>query len=450
MKKNNVFTLFFIFFTMQLTAQCPNYSRSGIHVVQSGENLYRISKKYNVTTFELAQWNNISTGITLYACQELVVSDPGYSNNSATYYQDDLVDRGTDNYAYNDSDNSNYNANTNYTANSYVKQSGNRHTIKAGETISGLADLYGYTEQRFRNINLIQPGEELTVGSVILSSDCACDRISTYDDLNNQVRNSVTNANRTNRTRANNNNRNTFQDRGNNQNSGRDYDDFYDNPQGNVQNNNNTPPPAQLIASRNNSSAPTAYGAGSENRRISGSPAPIAATYMSSEEMAMMDEINLMRSNPGGYITYVEQYKRDIQSGKSFGSSIAVCDELIAELRRTPPLSILKPAPCIYNAAKKHGLDQKARGSTGHDGSDGSWPWDRVKRECSQMTDGNENLVGGPADVREAVILLLVDDGIPSRGHRKTLLNKDWVYGATYKIGKVGFMPNCWVQKFGY
>ena len=66
------------------------------------------------------------------------------------------------------------------------------------------------------------------------------------------------------------------------------------------------------------------------------------------------------------------------------------------------------------------------------------------------MTDGNENLVGGPADVREAVILLLVDDGIPSRGHRKTLLNKDWQYGATYKIGKVGYMPNCWVQKFGY
>lgn len=429
MKKNNLFTLFFIFFASQLIAQCPNFSRPGVHVVQSGENLYRISKRYNVTTFDLGQWNNIPTDITLYACQELVVSGPTY-NNKVTYYGNDFVERGNDNYTYAN--------NTNYEGSNYIKQGGNRHTIQAGETISGLAELYGYTEQRFRNINLVQAGEELSVGSVILSSDCACDRITTYDDLNNQVRPNGRNTSTT-----------ILRDRGGNQNIGRDYDRFYDNPQGNIQS-NNTPPPAQLITSRNNPYTPTTYGTRAESRRISGTSASINATYMSSEELAMMEEINLLRSNPARYIPYIEQYKRDIQSGKSFGSSLAVCDELIAELRITPPLSILQPTPCIYNAAKKHGLDQKARGSTGHDGSDGSWPWDRVKRECTQMTDGNENLVGGPADVREAVILLLVDDGIPSRGHRKTLLNKNWLYGATYKIGKVGYMPNCWVQKFGY
>jgi len=443
MKKNNLFSLFFIFSMTQLIAQCPNFSRPGVHVVQSGENLYRISKRYNVTTFDLAQWNNIPVDITLYACRELIVSSPVYSDNNATFNQHDFVERGNDNYSYTD--------NANYGTLSYAKQGGNRHTIQAGETISGLAELYGYTEERFRNINLLQPGETLTVGSVILSSDCACDRISTYDDLNNQVRNSTATSNRVNRTGGRNNvtSTNIIQDRGGNQYLGREYDDFYDNAQGTVES-TITPPPAQLITSRNNPTTPTTYDTGAASSRRSGATSFTNAVYMSSEELAMMDEINLVRSNPAGYIPYIEQYKRDIQSGKSFGSSLAVCDELIAELRVTPPLSILQPAFCIYEAAKKHGLDQKARGSTGHNGSDGSWPWDRVKRACSQMTNGNENLVGGPADVREAVILLLVDDGIPSRGHRKTLLNKDWVYGATYKIGKVGYMPNCWVQKFGY
>lgn len=366
----------------------------------------------------------------------MTVSSPNYGVASASTQADEFQPRG-----YEDT----YN---NYQGNSFVKQAGTKHIIRSGETIAGLADLYGYTEKRFRAINLLKPGEELSVGSSILSTDCTCDRVISYDDLNNRAYDNSGNYGRTSNNTSNNNrgtirSNDTYQPRG-----GSDRDDFYDNAQGSYGGTStNNPPPAQPINSAN-TNRPKAYGNNSGN--TAGVPSTVSAAYMSAQEIAMLDEINLVRSNPAGYIPYVEQYKRDIQSGKSFGSSLAVCDELIAELRRTPRLSILKPAPCLYNAAKNHGLDQKSRGSTGHDGSDGSWPWERVKRACSQMTDGNENLVGGPADVREAVILLLVDDGIPSRGHRKTLLNKDWVYGATYKIGKVGFMPNCWVQKFGF
>ncbi|MEM6318346.1 MAG: LysM peptidoglycan-binding domain-containing protein [Bacteroidota bacterium] len=426
---------------IQLSAQCNNYSRPGVHVVQSGENLYRIAKRYDISTFDLAEWNNISVQTTLYACQELSVVAPEYTPIIATtipadYYQE----RGATN---------------NYTNSGPIfgKQSGNKHTIRAGETIAGLAELYGYTESRFREINLLKPGEELSVGSVILSTDCACNRIATYEDLNNGYNTTTTTSSYPssyNSSTNNYSNQDTYQVRGGND----DYDPFYDNPQ-RATNGRTTTYPAnsnssngRIISKTNPTNTPSSYN--EPAKRTAPSSITVSVPYMSNEENQMLTEINLMRSNPAGYIPYIEQYKRDIQSGKSFGSSLAVCDELIAELRRTRKLSILQPAPCLYQAAKKHGLDQQSRGSTGHDGSDGSWPWDRVKRECSQMTDGNENLVGGPADVREAVILLLVDDGIPSRGHRKTLLNKDWVYGATYKIGQVGYMPNCWVQKFGY
>ena len=76
-------------------------------------------------------------------------------------------------------------------------------------------------------------------------------------------------------------------------------------------------------------------------------------------------------------------------------------------------------------------------------------PWDRVLRECPSLKDSNENLVGGTSNVRDAVILLLVDDGIQSRGHRRTLLQADWKYVACHKMGMIGAMPNYWVQNFG-
>jgi uncharacterized protein YkwD len=173
-------------------------------------------------------------------------------------------------------------------------------------------------------------------------------------------------------------------------------------------------------------------------------------TSMTSEEMDMVREINLMRQNPAGYVQYIKEYIGHLKQSGDMSSSIQTSYELIDELEKTPTLSTLQPLQCVYTAAKKHGEDQKRRGDTDHTGSDGSMPWDRVLRECPDLKDGNENLVGGPSDIRRAVILLLVDDGIDSRGHRKTLLNPEWQYVACYKMGIVGSMPNCWVQNFGY
>ena len=166
------------------------------------------------------------------------------------------------------------------------------------------------------------------------------------------------------------------------------------------------------------------------------------ATAMSSEETDMANEINLVRNNPVAYIPYIEDYIKDLQKNGD-NNAVQTAYELIAELRKTPRLSTLQPMQCLYIAARKHGNDQRKRGATDHQGSDGSWPWDRVLKECSDLKDGNENLVGGPANIRRAVILLLVDDGIEGRGHRKTTLNPDWKYVACHKMGTIGDMPNC-------
>lgn len=172
-------------------------------------------------------------------------------------------------------------------------------------------------------------------------------------------------------------------------------------------------------------------------------------TYsVTKEELDMVREINLVRANPLGYIRYIEMYKNDIASGTAFGS-VESCDDLIEELKKTAPLAPFRSSDCLLAAAKKHGDDLKQMGSFEHVGPDGSYPWDRIRKACRNMSDGNENLVGGAQSIRKSIILLLVDDGIPGRGHRKNILSKDWKYVACYKVGKIGNMQNNWVQNFG-
>ncbi len=179
------------------------------------------------------------------------------------------------------------------------------------------------------------------------------------------------------------------------------------------------------------------------------------ASYMSSREKDMIKEINLIRSNPKGYIPIVEAYIKDqeaqmsqIISGKEYvRDEIKTAKELIKELRKTSPMSILQPNEGVYKAAKIHGIEGKKKGSLNHVGSNGSWPWDRIKKHAG-FANGGENLVGGLSDVRESVMVLLVDSGIDGRGHRKALLNPQWSYVACYEVGQVGTMPHYWVQNF--
>jgi uncharacterized protein YkwD/LysM repeat protein len=178
-------------------------------------------------------------------------------------------------------------------------------------------------------------------------------------------------------------------------------------------------------------------------------PAMENNTSMTPEEIKMVEEINLVRRNPAGYIVHVEKYIKDLERTQGNSSAITAARELITELFAMPVLSTLQPMECIYSSGKKFGIEQRKRGVADHQGADGSMPWDRIIRSCPALKDGNENLVGGPADIREAVILLLVDDNVQSRGHRRTILQPNWKYIACHKMGQVGAMPNYWVQQFG-
>lgn len=174
------------------------------------------------------------------------------------------------------------------------------------------------------------------------------------------------------------------------------------------------------------------------------------ATYLTDEEKEMVHEINLMRSNPKAYIKYIDKYVERNKNGFFSEQDLNnAANELKAELKQLKSLSVVVPHRGVYDAAVRHGLDIKQRGKGGHIGSDGSSPFDRIREAAPGIADCNENIAAGPSSVRDVVIMLLLDIGIPNRGHRRTLLNPAWRYVGTYNVGEVSPFPNYWVQTFG-
>lgn len=214
-----------------------------------------------------------------------------------------------------------------------------------------------------------------------------------------------------------------------------------------------------------NTNTPKTYIA-SATRPDAAPASPIAATsvlqaiekanYLSAIEKEMIKEINLFRSNPKGYIAYIKAHVAVINSKKqtygplsNYNEDIMAAEELIQELEKVGPLSMLRPHKGVYKAARSHGQDIFKRGSGGHQGSDGSFPWDRVRKYAKDLKHGNENLVAGKETARQALILLLVDAGIEDRGHRKVLLDPSWNYIACYYLPQMNEFKHYWVQNFG-
>lgn len=155
--------------------------------------------------------------------------------------------------------------------------------------------------------------------------------------------------------------------------------------------------------------------------------------YMKSFEQAMIQEVNFARMYPVVYADIVGEFmqeKSKIWHGLSM-DEINATEELIKELKNAKPFGLLSPKECVYRAAEQHGNDCKKRGFIDHTGSDGSSSFERIEKFCKST--GSENIVGTvDGNVRQAVIALLVDSGISSRGHRYNMLNPKWKYIGCY------------------
>ncbi|MCL1471951.1 CAP domain-containing protein [Argonema antarcticum] len=152
-------------------------------------------------------------------------------------------------------------------------------------------------------------------------------------------------------------------------------------------------------------------------------------------EQAVIGEINRVRANPAAYAAELERLRRYFDGnllripGKipvRTQEGVAVVDEAIQFLRSTPPAPPLSLSSGISQAARDHVNDQGPKGSIGHGGSDGSDPFSRMRRYGSAQGLQAENVSYGPDSPQDAVMQLIIDDGVPNRGHRESVVNPNF------------------------
>lgn len=154
----------------------------------------------------------------------------------------------------------------------------------------------------------------------------------------------------------------------------------------------------------------------------------------------VVQEINLVRSNPSAYAANLEAikkyYKGSIYLSPTEGrittfEGVTAVDEAIQALRVGKPLAPLKFSNGMSRAAMDHVIDQGGKGLVDHKGTDGSLAAIRLNRYGIWQNDIGENINFGRHTPREIVIALLIDDGVKSRGHRKNILQSKFAFIGT-------------------
>lgn len=149
----------------------------------------------------------------------------------------------------------------------------------------------------------------------------------------------------------------------------------------------------------------------------------------------VLAEINLARGNPPRYAAYLRHLRRGARGTvyKIPGSSLpvqssegtAALDEAIRFLERQKPLPPLSWSPGLAAAADELAREQATAGTVGHQGSCGGMR-ERIERHGSWKGRIAENIAYGPGDHRGMVLQLIINDGVPDRGHRRNLFRRSF------------------------
>lgn len=148
-------------------------------------------------------------------------------------------------------------------------------------------------------------------------------------------------------------------------------------------------------------------------------------------EEGVFAELNRFRSDPAAYADFLRDYRprfdgrwlRGAQEGEIdilTREGVAAVEEAIRELSRERPLPRLTWSDALARAAADHVAVQSRSGAVGHY-TRGQGPGERMRARGGGPYV-NEVITYGHHTPEGVVDQLLIDDGVPGRGHRFSLL----------------------------
>lgn len=156
-------------------------------------------------------------------------------------------------------------------------------------------------------------------------------------------------------------------------------------------------------------------------------------------ESAVLAEVNFARTHPA---EYARQLRKDAYVGGVVGYSeignedVDALSEAIEFLMRQSPLPPLSASEALAAAAQAHASAQGRAGQVGHVSPTGATLSERLHAHGVWAGLAAENISYGYEDPREVVRQLIIDSGVPGRGHRQN------IFGAHYQSAGVSCAPH--------
>ncbi|HEX8844273.1 MAG TPA: CAP domain-containing protein [Pyrinomonadaceae bacterium] len=184
-----------------------------------------------------------------------------------------------------------------------------------------------------------------------------------------------------------------------------------------------------------------------------------AVNFMTPLELEIMNEMNLARTEPQKYAAFVEEFKKYYDGNRLTipgrkkaiitNDGIAAVDEAINFLRAQQPLPAFEASKGVCSAASDHAKDLAGTGISGHRGSDGSSPNARVDRYGRWEGAIGETIVYEVTTARQIIIALIIDDGVPNRGHRRNIFDPNYKLAGISISEPLSFGAKCVIDYVG-
>jgi hypothetical protein len=154
------------------------------------------------------------------------------------------------------------------------------------------------------------------------------------------------------------------------------------------------------------------------------------ATAAGGLDAAVLDEVNFARTRPA---EYARTLRHDAGMIGEDPRDVAEAIRFLAAQKPLPPLSAHE---ALAAAARRHAVAQGRAGEVGHVSPGGATLPMRLEVHGLRPGMAAENISYGYDDARPVVRQLIVDTGVPDRGHRKN------IFGDGYEAAGVSCAPH--------